>query len=99
MRISAYVRLYLFRIVHVFWTARECVYGLASMFRHRSSQSLGSTSQLFSEYTLSLCHDVYWENNGKVLLKFRLRRERSIEANLIYASLGGIKTYSSPIRR
>jgi len=25
MRITAYLRRYLFRIVHVFWTARECV--------------------------------------------------------------------------
>jgi hypothetical protein len=72
--------------------------GLASMFRSRPSRSFGSTSPLFSGYTLSPNRDVYRENSGEVLPKFHLRRERSMEANLIYASSGGIRTYPSPIR-
>ena len=36
MRISAYLRPYLLRIVHVFWTARGCVDGLVSMLRSGS---------------------------------------------------------------
>jgi hypothetical protein len=53
---------------------------------------------LFSGYILSPNQDVYRENSGEVLLKFHLERERSMEANLIYASSGGIRTYPSPIR-
>ena len=34
MRIFAYLRPYLFRIVHVFWTARGCVDGLVSMVQN-----------------------------------------------------------------
>jgi len=37
--------------------------------------------------------DVYQENGGEVLPKFRLGKERSMETNLIYASAGGIRTY------
>jgi hypothetical protein len=41
---------------------------------------------------------MYHENSEEVLPKFHLGREWSMEANLIYAFLGGIRTYPSPIR-
>ena len=38
--------------------------------------------------------DVYWENSREVLPKFYLREEQSMETDLIYASVGEIRTYS-----
>ena len=64
MRIFAYLCPYLFRIVHIFWTARGCVDGLVSMFCSDLRRSFGTTSLLFSGYTLSLLGYVSGEQRG-----------------------------------
>ena len=92
IQIFVYLRPYLFRIVHVFWTARGCVDGLISMVRSGPRWCFGITPYC-SPDTHSPLQDVYRENNGEVLPKFYLGEERSMETNLIYGSAGGIRTY------
>jgi len=64
MRISAYLRPYLFWIVHVIWTARGCVDDLVCMVWSGPRWGFGSTSLLFSGYTLSLPGRVSGEQRG-----------------------------------
>jgi len=64
MHVFAYLFPYLFRIVHVFWTARGCVDVLVSMVSSDSRQSFGITYLLFSGYTLSLAGRVPGEQRG-----------------------------------
>jgi hypothetical protein len=54
MQVFAYLRPYLFRIVYIFWIARECVDGLVSMVCFGPRQGFSITPLLFSGYTLSL---------------------------------------------
>jgi hypothetical protein len=54
---------------------------LASMLRSSPRQNFGSTTPLFSRYTSRFGESVYPENNGEVLPKLRLGRERNMEAN------------------
>jgi hypothetical protein len=64
MQIFAYLWLYLFRIVHVFWTARGCVDGVSFYGLLRSEIEFGSASPLFSGYTISLTGRVFGEQRG-----------------------------------
>jgi len=64
MHVFAYLFPYLFRIVHVFWTARGCVDVLVSMVSSDSRQSFGITYLLFSGYTFSLVGRVPGEQRG-----------------------------------
>ena len=64
IQIFVYLQPYLFRIVHVFWTARGCVDGLVFMVRSGPRRSFGITSLLFSGYTLSLAGRVSGEQRG-----------------------------------
>jgi hypothetical protein len=74
MHFCAYLRPYLFRIVHVFWTAHESVDELVSMSWSDLRQSFGITSSLDTQSPYS---DVYLENIGEVLPKFCLDRIRA----------------------
>jgi hypothetical protein len=71
MHFCAYLRPYLFRIVHVFWTAHESVYELVSMSRSDLRLSFSITSSLDTQSPYS---DVYLENTGEVLPKFCVGR-------------------------
>jgi hypothetical protein len=73
MHFCAYLRPYLFRIVHVFWTAHGSVDELVSMSSSDLRQSFGITSCCYLD-TQSPDSDVYLENNGEVLPKFCLDR-------------------------
>jgi hypothetical protein len=73
MHFCAYLRSYLFRIVHVIWTARGSVDEFVSMSWFDLRQSFGITS-CCSLDTQSLYSDMYLENNGEVLPKFCLDR-------------------------
>jgi hypothetical protein len=73
MHFCSYLRLYLFRIVHVIWTARGSVDESVSMFWSDLRQSFGITS-CCSLDTQSAYSDVYLENSEEVLPKFCLDR-------------------------
>ena len=60
----AYVQPYLFRIVHVFWTACGCVDGVSFHALPYPRQSFDITSLLFSGYTISLKGRVFGEQRG-----------------------------------
>ena len=71
MRTFAYLRPYLFRIIHVFWTARRCVDRLVSMVRSGLRWCF-SITPCCSLDTHSPLQDVHRENSGEVLPKFCL---------------------------
>jgi hypothetical protein len=73
MHFCSYLRLYLFRIVQVIWTARGSVDELVSMFWSDLRQSFGITS-VCSLDTQPAYSDVYLENSEEVLPKFCLNR-------------------------
>ena len=54
----------MFRIVHVFWTARGCVGGVSFHGLLRSETEFRIISLLFSGYTLSLVGHVFGEQRG-----------------------------------
>jgi hypothetical protein len=64
MQIFAYLRPYLFQIVHVIWTAHGYVDWLVSMVRSGPRWCFGITPLLFSRYTLSLAGRVSGEQRG-----------------------------------
>ena len=64
MQMFAYVQPYLFRIVHVFWTACGCVDGVSFHAPPYPRQSFDITSLLFSGYTISLPGRVFGEQRG-----------------------------------
>jgi hypothetical protein len=66
MQNFAYLGLYLFQIVHVFWTTCGCVDGVSFMVYSDPRQSFGNTSPLFSGYTISLTGRVFGEQRGGV---------------------------------
>jgi hypothetical protein len=74
MQIFAYLQMYLFRIVHIFWTARGCVDGVSF---HALLQSETEFRHLLVvlQTIHSPCQDVYPENSGDVLPKFYLGSE------------------------
>jgi hypothetical protein len=64
MKIFAYLRPYLFRIVHVFWTACGCVDGLISMAAFSLRRCFNITPCCSSD-THSPLQDVYRETAGR----------------------------------
>jgi hypothetical protein len=73
MHFCAYLRPYLFRNVHVFWTACGSKDELVSMSWSDQRQSFGITS-CCSMDTHSPYSDVYLENSGEVLPNFCLNQ-------------------------
>ena len=64
MQLFAYIEPYVFRIVHVIWTAQGCVDMVSFHGQLRSVQSFSITSLLFSGYTISLTGRVFGEQRG-----------------------------------
>jgi hypothetical protein len=93
MQIFAYLQIYMFRIVHVFWTAHGCVDGVSFHALLQSETEFWRHFPVVLHTIHSSYQDVYPENSGEVLPKFYLRSEYSMETNPIYATAGGIRTY------
>jgi hypothetical protein len=93
MQIFAYLQMYLFRIVHVFWTAHGCVDGVSFHALLRSETEFERRLHAILWTIHSPCQDVYPENSGEVLPKLCLGSKQSMETNPIYATAGGIRTY------
>ena len=72
MHIFAYLRPYLFQIVHVIWTARGCVDEFSFHGPLRSETGFRHYHPCCSPDTHSPCQDVYRENSGEVLPKLCL---------------------------
>jgi hypothetical protein len=75
MQIFAYLQMYLFRIVHVFWTARDCVYGVSFHALLRSEAEFRRQLPIVLRTVHSSCQDMYPENSGEVLPKLCLGSE------------------------
>jgi hypothetical protein len=75
MQIFAYLQMYQFRIVHVFWTARGCVDGVSFHALLRSKTEFQRHLPVVLRTVHSPCQDVYPKNNGEVLPKFYLGSE------------------------
>jgi hypothetical protein len=75
MQIFAYLQMYQFRIVHVFWTARGCVDGVNFHALLRSEKEFRRHLPVVLQTVHSPCQDVYPENSGEVLPKFYLGSE------------------------
>ena len=75
MQIFAYLQMYQFRIVHVFWTARGCVDGVSFHALLRSEKEFRRHLPVVLRTVHSPCQDVYPENCGEVLPKFYLGSE------------------------
>ena len=75
MQIFAYLQMYQFRIVHVFWTARGCVDGVSFHALLRSEKECRRHLPVVLRTVHSPCQDVYPENSGEVLPKFYLGSE------------------------
>jgi len=92
IQIFVYLRPYLFRIVHIFWTARGCVDKLVSMVRSGPRWCFGITPVVLRIHTLP-CRTCIGRTAGRCCRNSVSDRERSMETNLIYAFVGGIRTY------
>jgi hypothetical protein len=75
MQIFAYPQIYLFRIVHVFWTARGCVDGVSFHALLRSETEFRRHLHVVLRTVHSPCQGVYPDNNGEVLPKLCLGLE------------------------
>ena len=75
MQIFAYLQMYQFRIVHVFWTARGCVDGVSFHALLRSETEFRRHLPVVLRTVHSPCQDVYPENSGEVLPKLYLGSE------------------------
>jgi hypothetical protein len=75
MQIFAYLQMYQFRIVHVFWTACGCVDGVSFHALLRSETEFRRHPPVVLRTVHSPCQDVYPENSGEVLPKFYLGSE------------------------
>jgi hypothetical protein len=64
--------MYLFRIVHVFWTARGCVDGVSFHALLRSEIEFQRHFHVVIWTVHYPCQDMYPENSGEVLPKFFL---------------------------
>jgi hypothetical protein len=75
MQIYAYPQMYLFRIVHVSWTARGCVDGVSFHALLRSVKKYRRHLHVVLRTVHSPCQDVYHENSGEMLPKLYLGSE------------------------
>jgi hypothetical protein len=93
MQIFAYPQMYLFRIIHVFWTTHGCVDGVIFHALLRSETEFRCHLHVVLRTVHYPCQDVYPENSGEVLPKLCLGSEYRRETNPVYATTGGIRTY------
>jgi hypothetical protein len=75
MQIFAYLQMYQFRIVHIFWTARGCVGGVSFHALLRSEKEFRRHLPVVLRTVHSPWQAVYLENSGEVLPKFYLGSE------------------------
>jgi hypothetical protein len=75
MQIFAYLQMYQFRIVHVFWTARGCIDGVSFHALLWSETEFRCHLPVVLRTVHSPYQDVYPENSGEVLLTFYLGSE------------------------
>jgi hypothetical protein len=75
MQIFAYLQMYLFRVVHIFWIARGCIDGVSFHALLRSETEFQRHLPVVLETLHSLCQDVYMENSREVLSKLCLELE------------------------
>jgi hypothetical protein len=75
MQIFAYPQMYLFRIVHVFWTACGCVDGVSFYALLRSEIEFRCHLPIVLQTVHSPCQGVYPKNSGEVLPKLCLGLE------------------------
>jgi hypothetical protein len=72
MHIFAYLQMYLFRIVHIFWIARGCVNGVSFHALLQSETEFRFHLPVVLWRVHSPCQDVYPENSEEVLPKLCL---------------------------
>jgi hypothetical protein len=67
--------MYLFRVLHVFWTARNCVDGVSFHALLQSETEFWRYLPIVPRIVHSPCQDVYPENSGVMLPKLYLKSE------------------------
>jgi hypothetical protein len=70
MQILAYLQMYLFQIIHVFWTACGCVDGVSFHALLQSETGFRHHLPVVLRTVHPPCQDVYLENSRDVLSKF-----------------------------
>jgi hypothetical protein len=96
MQIFAYLQMYLFRIVHVFWTAHGCADGVSFHPLLQFETEFRCHVHVILRTVHSHCQDVYPENSREVLRNSVSDRSRAWKLTLstqLWVGFGPILTY------